>query len=83
MLCTFLALCARNDNGHAHCELTGSLRGLLDLEAATLDIGPTRVVVDGKTENARHLLALDPLTLAVLSAHVDMLDRERRDFGPD
>jgi hypothetical protein len=41
----------------------------------------TRVVVDGKviesdgkTPNAQHLLALDPFTLAVLKAHVDMLD---------
>jgi integrase len=51
---------------------------------------PTRVVVDGKviesdgkTANAQHVLALDPFTLAVLRAHVDMLDQERKDFGPD
>jgi integrase len=38
---------------------------------------------DGKTENAQHLLALDPFTLAVLKAHVEMLGLERKDFGPD
>jgi integrase len=50
----------------------------------------TRVVVDGrviesdgKTENAQHVLALDPFTLAVLKAHVEQLDHERRDFGPE
>ena len=38
---------------------------------------------DGKTQNAQHTLALDPFTLAVLKAHVEMIDQERRDFGPD
>ena len=38
---------------------------------------------DGKTRNAQHTLALDPFTLAVLKAHVEMIDQERRDFGPD
>jgi integrase len=38
---------------------------------------------DGKTENAQHLLALDPFTFAVLRVHVEMLDQERKDFGPD
>jgi integrase len=77
-------------SGMRRCELAGSLRDLLDLDAGTLDIGPTRVVVDGKviesdgkTANAQHMLALDPFTLAVLRAHVDMLDQERKDFGPD
>jgi integrase len=76
--------------GMRRCELAGSLRDLLDLEAGTLDIGPTRVVVDGavivsdgKTENAQHVLALDPFTVAVLTIHVEMLDRERKEFGPD
>jgi hypothetical protein len=68
----------------------GAARRRLDLAAGTLEIDVTRVVVDGKviesdgkTENAQHLLALDPLTLAVLKAHVEMLDRERKDLGPD
>jgi hypothetical protein len=30
---------------------------------------------DGKTENAQHVLALDPFTLAALRAHVEQLDR--------
>jgi integrase len=53
-------------------------------------IETTRVVVDGrviesdgKTENAQHVLALDPFTLAALKAHVEQLDQERREFGPD
>jgi integrase len=77
-------------SGMRRCELAGSLVDLLDLDAGTLDIGPTRVVVDGKviesdgkTANAQHVLALDPFTLALLRAHVDMLDSERKEFGPD
>jgi integrase len=77
-------------SGMRRCELAGAQRGLLDLDAGTLDIEATRVVVDGKvvesdgkTENAQHTLALDPFTLAVLKAHVEMLDQERKDFGPD
>ena len=72
------------------CELADARVDLLDLDAGTLQIEPTRVVVDGKviesdgkTENAQHLLALDPFTQAVLKAHVDLLDQERKDFGPD
>ena len=38
---------------------------------------------DGKTENAQHVLALDPFTLAVLKAHVEQLDQERRELGPE
>jgi integrase len=66
----------------------GARRDLLDLHGGMLQIEPTRVVIDGKviesdgkTENAQHLLALDPFTLAILTAHVDRLERERRDFG--
>ena len=72
------------------CELAGARRDLLDLVVGTLQIEVTRVAVDGqviesdgKTENAQHILALDPFTLAALRAHVDMLDQERREFGPD
>jgi hypothetical protein len=56
-------------SGMRRCELAGSRVDLLDLDAGTLQIEPTRVVVDGKviesdskTENAQHLLALDPFT---------------------
>ncbi len=38
---------------------------------------------DGKTENAQHVIALDPFTLAVLKAHTETLDSERAEFGPD
>jgi integrase len=71
------------------CELAGARRDLLDLDAGTPSIEITRVVVDGKviesdgkTENAQHVLALDPFTLAALRAHVEKLDQERRGFGP-
>jgi integrase len=77
-------------SGMRRCELAGARRDCLDLDAGTLSIEITRVVVDGrviesdgKTENAQHVLALDPFTLAVLKAHVEVLDRERREFGPD
>ena len=77
-------------SGMRRCELAGARRDLLDLDAGTLEIDTTRVVVDGKviesdgkTENAQHLLALDPFTLAVLKVHVELLDQERKDFGPD
>lgn len=77
-------------SGMRRCELAGTRRDLLDLDNGILDIGPTRVVVngrviesDGKTENAQHLLALDPFTLAVLTDHVELLDQERKEFGPD
>jgi hypothetical protein len=38
---------------------------------------------DGKTENAQHVLALAPFTLAVLRAHAELLGQERREIGPD
>jgi integrase len=77
-------------SGMRRCELAGARRDLLDLDAGTLTIETTRVVVDGKviesdgkTENAQHVLALDPFTLAALRAHVELLGQERREFGPD
>jgi integrase len=77
-------------SGMRRCELAGAHRELLDLDAGTIAIEGTRVVVDGrvvesdgKTENAQHVLALDPFTLAVLKAHVAMLDQERAEFGPN
>ena len=77
-------------SGMRRCELAGARRELLDMDAGTLSIEITRVVVDGqviesdgKTENAQHVLALDPFTLAALRAHVERLDQERRELGPD
>jgi integrase len=86
-------------SGMRRCELAGARRELLDLNTrrelldlntGTLSMETTRVVVDGrviesdgKTENAQHVLALDPFTLAVLKAHVETIDQERRELGPD
>jgi integrase len=77
-------------SGMRRCELAGTRRDLLDLDAGTLTIEVTRVVVDGKviesdgkTENAQHMIALDPFTLAVLKVHTETLDAERAEFGPD
>ena len=77
-------------SGLRRCELAGARRDLLDLDGGTLTIVTTRVVVDGrviesdgKTENAQHVLALDPFTLAVLRAHAELLSQERREFAPD
>ena len=67
--------------------LAGARQDLLDLDAGTLAIEITRVVdgrvikSDGKTENAQHVLALDPFTLAALKAHVQRLEQERRELG--
>ena len=77
-------------SGMRRCELAGARRDRLELNAGTLSIEITRVIVDGKviesdgkTDDAQHLLALDPFTLAVLKAHVETLDQERREHGPD
>jgi integrase len=77
-------------SGMRRCELAGARRDGLKLDAGTLTIEITRVVVDGqviesdgKTENAQRTLALDPFTLAALKIHVEMLDQERAELGPD
>jgi integrase len=77
-------------SGMRRCELAGVSRDGLDLDAATLAIEVTRVVIngrvvesDGKTENAQRVLALDPFTLAALSRLVQQLDAERADLGTD
>jgi integrase len=77
-------------SGMRRCELAGARLDGLDLDAGTLTIEITRVVVDGKviesdgkTENAQRTIALDPFTLAVLRVHVEMLDQERKELGPD
>ena len=74
--------------GIRRCELAGARRDLLDLYAGTLATETTRVVVDGrviesdgKTENAQHVLALDPFTLAALKMHIEKLDQERPSSG--
>jgi integrase len=75
--------------GMRRSELAHTERELLDRDRATLEIGDTRVVVNGKTEesdgktesgDARYLL-LGPLTVAYLRRHLAMLDTEREAFG--
>ncbi|GLH97125.1 site-specific integrase [Phytohabitans aurantiacus] len=74
--------------GMRRSELAGADRGLLDLDAGTMTIEDTRVVVngktedsDGKTESSNRTIALDPLTVTYLRFHLAMLDRESREFG--
>jgi integrase len=73
------------------CELAGArVDGLdFDFDAGTLALEVTRVVIDGqvvesdgKTENAQRTVVLDPFTLAVLKAHVEMINTERTELGP-
>lgn len=56
--------------GMRRSELAGAERRLLDLDAGTLAIEPTRVVVagkpvdeDGKTESGQRTISLDPYTV--------------------
>jgi integrase len=74
--------------GMRRSELAGANRNLLDLDAGTLTMEDTRVVVngkteesDGKTESGNRTIALDPVTMAYLRRHLAMLDGERREFG--
>ena len=69
-------------------ELAGVHRNGLDFDTSTLTIGSTRVVIDGKvveedgkSDDSRRTLALDPYTLGVLRSHVTMLDAERAVAG--
>jgi integrase len=55
--------------GMRRSEMAGTERGLLDLDAATLDVRDTGVVVDGKaedsdgkTESGNRTISLDPLS---------------------
>ena len=74
--------------GMRRSELAGAERDLLDLDAAVLEIGDTRVVVDGKaeesdgkTESGRRTISLDTLTVDYLRRHLAMLDAEKEAFG--
>ena len=56
-----------------------------DLDAGLLELGDTRIVVDGKSEDSdgksesgRRTISLDPLTIAYLRRHLAMLDEERK-----
>ena len=76
--------------GMRRSELAGVSRLGLDVDAATLTLHATRVVIDGKvieedgkSEDSRRTIALDPYTLGVLRTHVRMLDAERGVCGED
>ena len=77
-------------SGMRRCELAGARVDALNFDLGTLALEVTRVVIDGrvvesdgKTENAQRIVVLDPFTLALLKAHVEMINSERADFGPD
>jgi integrase len=74
--------------GMRRSELAGVSRDMLDAEHGTLVVEDTRVVVDGraqdsdgKTEDSRRTISLDPFTVAALREHIGMLDHERSAFG--
>lgn len=74
--------------GMRRSELAHLDRGGLDLDAGTLVITATRVVVagraaesDGTSENSRRVISLDPLTVAALRRHVATVDDERQAWG--
>lgn len=68
--------------------LAGLRRADVDLAAGTISPSRPRVVIDGqaedgeqKTDNAYRPLALDPVTLTALAAHIERWEADRRDFG--
>jgi len=74
--------------GMRRSELAGTRRDLLDLDAGTLVIEPTRVVVagraeesDGKTDSSQRTISLDVFTVAALRRQLAMLDEEAAAFG--
>jgi integrase len=77
-------------SGMRRSELAGADRELLDLDAATLSIEDTRVVVagqtidsDGKSNSGVRTISLDGFTVGLLRQYLAMLDEERDAFGPD
>lgn len=76
--------------GMRRSELAGIEREFVDLDAGTLEIGDTRVVVDGradesdgKTASGRRVISLDPLTVFWLRRHMKVLEDEQDGFGDD
>jgi len=74
--------------GMRRSEPAGVERDMLDLDRGTLTVENTRVVVkghatdsDGKTEDSRRTISLDPYTIAALRLYVEMIDSERDAFG--
>src|ERR687895_1802540 len=73
--------------GMRRSELAGADRELLDLDAATLTIEDTRVVVagrtidsDGKSNSGVRVISLDAFTVKLLRQYLAMLDEERAAF---
>jgi integrase len=76
--------------GMRRSELAGVDRELLDLDARTLAIEDTRVVVagytiesDGKSNAGVRVISLDDYTVTLLRAYLAVLDDEREAFGAD
>jgi integrase len=76
--------------GMRRSELAGADRELLalDVDAGTLTIADTRIVVngytvesDGKTESGVRTISLDGFTVSLLRNYLALLDREREAFG--
>lgn len=81
---------ARGDVRHASLRAGGAQRDRLNLDAATLAIEATRVVVDGKpvdsdgkSDSGWRVISLDAFTTSALRTYVAMLDEERTAFGAD
>jgi integrase len=69
-------------------ELAGARTDALDLEAGTLLVAPTRVVIDGqvqdsdgKSDRSWRVIALDPWTVAILADLVRRIEAERVELG--
>lgn len=75
-------------SGMRRSELAGAERSGLDLDAGTLAIGDTRVVVageavdsDGKSESGVRTISLDVFTAELLRGYLTVLDGEAQAFG--
>ena len=74
--------------GLRRSELAGLRRSDLDLDHARLTSGETRIVVagramdsDGKSDDSRRTLALDPVTVDALREYLRGWDEWKREFG--
>lgn len=74
--------------GMRRSELAGVHRRRIDFDTGTLTVYSTRVVTDGavieedgKSDDSRRTIALDPYTRGVLRSHVNLLDAERAVAG--
>jgi integrase len=76
--------------GLRRSELAGLRRGDLDLDHGRLTSGETRIVVagratdsDGKSDDSRRTLALDPITIDALREYLRGWDERKQEFGHD